>query len=101
MLLSALHAPQVEDEVSAALKKLGHHLSTSASQLWRPGKSSLEALPKHLEGLHPLLLNSTDMAEPGLVAPGVLDRDLGAAQVGRAQLISPVYGSAICTGTLG
>lgn len=101
MLLFAIHTLQVEDEVSAALKKLGHHLSTSASQLWRPGKSSLEALPRHLEGLHPLLLNTTDMAEPGLVAPGVLDRDLGAAQVGPAQLISLIEGSTICTGTQG
>lgn len=72
---------QLEEEVSTALQRLGQHLSACASLLWRPGQTSLQALPKHLEGLHPLLLHSTQSAQPGEVAPGILDRDLGAAPV--------------------
>lgn len=72
---------QLEEEVSTALKHLGQHLSGCASMLWRPGKTSAAALPPHLEGLHPLLLHSAQVAEPGVMAPGLLDRDTGAAQV--------------------
>lgn len=79
--MSACVCLQLEDEVSAALKKLGHHLSAAASQLWRPGKSSMQALPDHLQGLHPLLFPGNQEAEPGVMAPGLLDRDLGGVQV--------------------
>lgn len=50
--------------------------------MWRPGKTKLQGLPRHLEDLHPLLLPSVHGAsEPGVVAPGVLDMDITAAPV--------------------
>lgn len=72
---------QLEDEVSTALKLMGQHLSCSASLLWRPGQTSLQALPRHLEGLHPLLLPSSRSGGLEEVAPGLLDQDPGAAAV--------------------
>jgi hypothetical protein len=77
-------ALQLEEEVSTALTYLGQHLSSRASLLWRPRETSLQALPRHLEGLHPLLLaglHTTQTLQPGTLAPGLMDRDLGAAPV--------------------
>jgi hypothetical protein len=81
-------ALQLEDEVSTALRLMGQHLSGCASHLWRPGQTNLQALPSHLQGLHPLLLPSAQAAQPGVVAPGLLDRDFGAAVVGGHGLLS-------------
>jgi hypothetical protein len=68
---------QVEDDVSAAVRGMGHHLSAAASALLRRRTKALP-LPQHLRGLHPLaagVAREDKGLQPGAIAPGVFDRD--------------------------
>jgi hypothetical protein len=69
---------QLEDEMSLALRQLGHHLTATTSHLFR-NKPPAELLPGHLQGIHPLLLQE-DAPKP--LAPGLLEREaLGQVRV--------------------
>jgi hypothetical protein len=49
------HLMQLEDEVSLALRQLGHHLTATTSHLFRSQASSpADLLPGHVQGIHPL-----------------------------------------------
>jgi hypothetical protein len=72
-LLSFIPALQLEDEVSLALRQLGHHLTATTSHLFRAQAASpAELLPGHLQGIHPLLLQEV---APKALAPGLLEKE--------------------------
>jgi hypothetical protein len=64
---------QLEDEVSLALRQLGHHLTATTSHLFRSQVSSpADLLPGHLQGIHPLLLQ---VDSPKALTPGLLEKE--------------------------
>lgn len=73
LLFLPFSALQLEDEVSLALRQLGHHLTATTSHLFRAqAASAAELLPGHLQGIHPLLLQDS---APTALAPGLLETE--------------------------
>ncbi|KIZ00884.1 hypothetical protein MNEG_7079 [Monoraphidium neglectum] len=76
VVLPSLASHKLEDEVSLALRSLGHHLTSVASHLLRRegGGGALLPLPGHMQGMHPLLLGPRDVPGSALV-PGLVDKE--------------------------
>ncbi|WIA41085.1 hypothetical protein OEZ86_004716 [Tetradesmus obliquus] len=73
LVLPSLASHKLEDEVSLALRQLGHHLTATTSHLFRAqAASAAELLPGHLQGIHPLLLQDS---APTALAPGLLETE--------------------------
>lgn len=68
---------QLEDEVVAALRQLGHHLSATTSHLFRQQQGTAPAAgaaaPGDLQGIHPLVFQHVPATQ---IAPGILDKEL-------------------------